>query len=155
MMYELLLPLHSLFRWLVLFSLFCAVFTALFAYVKGSPFSKWHNSLRHWTATIAHIQLMLGILIYTKSPLVKAFFSAPADHGGRAGFSFFAVVHLGLMLLSIVLITIGSAKAKRQQESAEKFKTMLVWFSIALLIILAAIPWPFSPLASRPYFRNF
>jgi cbb3-type cytochrome oxidase subunit 3 len=30
---------------------------------------------------------------------------------------------------------------------------MLVWFTIALIIIFIAIPWPFSPFANRPYFR--
>jgi len=35
----------------------------------------------------------------------------------------------------------------------EKFKIMLLWYGIALIIILIAIPWPFSPLANRPYLR--
>jgi hypothetical protein len=69
--------------------------------------------------------------------------------------TFFRFVHISLMLTSVVLITIGSAKAKRIETSRLKYKTMLIWFSIALLIILVAIPWPFSPLANRPYFRTF
>ena len=63
------------------------------------------------------------------------------------------MIHSSLMLTAIVLITIGSAKAKRKPTDQEKFKTMLVWFSIALLIIFIAIPWPFSPFANRPYYR--
>jgi hypothetical protein len=59
------------------------------------------------------------------------------------------------MFVAIVLITIGSAKAKRKSNDTQKFKTMLIWFSIALLIIFIAIPWPFSPLANRPYIRTF
>jgi len=58
------------------------------------------------------------------------------------------------MLTAIVIITIGSALAKRKKTDKEKFKTMLVWFSAALLIIFIAIPWPFSPLANRPYIRT-
>jgi hypothetical protein len=30
---------------------------------------------------------------------------------------------------------------------------MLIWLSIALIIIFIAIPWPFSPFANRPYYR--
>jgi hypothetical protein len=67
--------------------------------------------------------------------------------------AFFGILHLLFMLTAIVLITIGSAKAKRMPTDEEKFKTMLTWYSIGLIIILIAIPWPFSPLASRPYFR--
>jgi hypothetical protein len=62
-------------------------------------------------------------------------------------------MHILLMLVAIVLITIGSAKSKRQAKDPEKFKVMLTWFSIALLIIFLAIPWPFSPFGNRPYLR--
>jgi small-conductance mechanosensitive channel len=153
-MYQLLLPLHSLIRWLVLSSLIYAIFTALMGYIKGWQFTKSHDSIRHWTATIAHVQLIIGILIYTKSVAVKAFFSGPLD-SSRLESVFFGVIHISSMLVAIVFITVGSAKAKRKAESKQKFQTMLIWFSIALLIILLAIPWPFSPLAHRPYLRNF
>jgi hypothetical protein len=59
------------------------------------------------------------------------------------------------MLAAITIITIGSALAKRKQSDPEKFKTMLLWFAPGLLIIFLAIPWPFSPLANRPYFKSF
>jgi hypothetical protein len=54
-----------------------------------------------------------------------------------------------------VLITIGSAKAKRKDDNKAKFKTMAIWFTIALLVILSSVPWSFSPLVSRPNFRPF
>jgi len=63
--------------------------------------------------------------------------------------------HSVMMILAITIITLGSAKTKRKQSDKEKFKTMAIWFTIALLIILTSIPWKFSPLASRPYFRTF
>ncbi|MDD2950909.1 MAG: hypothetical protein PHU29_08990, partial [Sulfuricurvum sp.] len=62
--------------------------------------------------------------------------------------------HSFTMLIAILLITVGSALAKRKTSDREKFKTIAIWFTIALLLILAAIPWEFSPLVSRPYFRG-
>jgi len=153
-MYDFLLPIHSLFRWFVLSSLIYSISIAFMGYSKSWQFSKNHDSIRHWTATIAHIQLVLGILIYTKSLTVKSFFSGQAANDVRLESLFFGIIHLSCMLLAIVLITIGSAKAKRCPESKDKFRTMLIWFSLALLIIFLSIPWPWSPLASRPYFRN-
>jgi hypothetical protein len=47
------------------------------------------------------------------------------------------------------------ALAKRDSEDSQKFNAVFLYYSIALLIILVAIPWPFSPLAQRPYFRGF
>jgi hypothetical protein len=68
---------------------------------------------------------------------------------------FFGMEHITMMLIAIILITIGSAKAKRKTTDADKFKTMAIWFTISLMIILSSIPWSFSPLTSRPLFRAF
>lgn len=150
-MYQALTYFHSIFRWLVLVSLVYAIYRAYRGYHANAVFSKADNSVRHWTATICHLQLTLGIFLYTQSPIVNYFW----HHMKEAGWdtAFFGILHLLFMLTAIVLITIGSAKAKRMPTDEEKFKTMLTWYSIGLIIILIAIPWPFSPLASRPYFR--
>lgn len=152
-MYSTLLILHSWFRWLVLASLGYALFRAYRGYSSGGPFTKNDDSIRHWTATIAHIQLIIGFTLYLKSSVVKAFFANPGDGIQHLGTAFFGVIHILLMLISIVVITIGSALAKRRATDRKKFRTTLVWFSVALLLIIIAIPWPFSPLAHRPLAR--
>lgn len=154
-MYSTLLTLHSLFRWLVLISLCYAVYRAYKGYSSRSDFSFLDNQVRHWTATIAHIQLTLGVLVYIKSPIIKHYFSDFKNLVDDWSLTFFGLVHFIFMIGAIVLITIGSAKAKRKKTAREKFRTMLVTYSIALIIIFIAIPWPFSPLANRPYIRAF
>lgn len=154
-MYSTVLTLHSLFRWLVVFSLCYAIFRAYKGYTSRPNFSFIDNKVRHWTATIAHIQLALGILVYIKSPIIKYFFSDFKNLVTDWNLTFFGLFHFILMIAAVVIITIGSAKAKREKTDKQKFKTMLVMFSIALLIIFIAIPWPFSPLANRPYIRAF
>jgi len=152
-MYSTILFLHSIFRWLVLFSLVYAIFRAYKGYKSKSNFSHLDNKVRHWTATIAHIQLTIGMLMYIKSPIVKYFLTDFRNLISNWELTFFGLFHFVLMISAIVIITIGSAKAKRKKSDFEKFKTMLVYFSIALFIIFIAIPWPFSPLANRPYLR--
>lgn len=152
-MYQTLTFYHTLFRWFVLLSLVYAIYRAYKGYILESRFTKTDNIVRHWTATIAHIQLMIGMVLYFKSPVVTYFWTNFKSTIGYKDISFFGLFHGSLMLIAIVLVTIGSAKSKRKQTDKEKFKTMLVWFSIALMIILIAIPWPFSPFANRPYFR--
>ncbi|TPG43973.1 hypothetical protein [Flavobacterium pectinovorum] len=144
---------HSALRWFVLGSLLYAIFRAYKGYSSKLPFTKTDNTIRHWTATIAHIQLIFGILIYVQSPIVKYFWKNFREGIQNTEIAFFGILHILLMLFAIVLITIGSALAKRNQNDNDKFKTMLLWFSIALIIIFIAIPWPFSPLANRPYIR--
>lgn len=154
-MYPSLLFVHSLFRWLVLMSLLYAIIRAYRGYSSNSPFTKTDNSARHWTATIAHVQLVLGFTLYFTSPIIKYFFANFKQEIQRINLAFFGIIHFLLMLTAIIVITIGSALAKRKPTAREKFRTMLVWFSIAMALIFLAIPWPFSPLANRPYFRPY
>jgi hypothetical protein len=140
-------------RWLVLASLLYAIYRAYKGYTSNTQFSKTDNATRHWTATISHIQLVIGITLYTQSPIIKYFWNNFNEAIRNLDTAFFGLLHIILMLTAIILITIGSALSKRKITDKEKFKTMLVWFSISLIIIFIAIPWPFSPLANRPYFR--
>ncbi|MCD9015039.1 hypothetical protein [Parachryseolinea silvisoli] len=154
-MYTSLLFLHSLTRWFVLASLLYALYRGLRGWQQPIPFDGWDNTLRHSTATIAHIQLMIGYTLYFNSPVIQYF----RDHANETDlpyeFRFFGLIHILLMTVAVVLITIGSAMAKRQQTDHGKFKTMAIWFLLGLIVILVAVPWPFSPLANRPYIRHF
>jgi uncharacterized membrane protein YozB (DUF420 family) len=152
-MYQSLLIYHNLLRWLVLASLLIAIFRAYKGYSSKQPFSKTDNVVRHWTATIAHIQLMVGMVIYFQSPLIKYFWTNFREAVANLNISFFGLIHITLMFTAIMIITIGSALTKRRNADNEKFRTMLVWFSVALILIIIAVPWPFSPLATRPYIR--
>ncbi len=152
-MYSYLLTAHSITRWLVLIFIIYSIYRALIGVVKNKKFSKTDDAFRHWTATMAHIQLMVGIILYTQSPIVKHFWSNTKTGLQNLELTFYGIIHFVLMLTAIVLLTIGSALAKRKPTNLEKFKTMLIWFTIALIVIFIAIPWPFSPLSARTYLR--
>jgi len=147
------LPAHSFFRWIVSFSLLYAVYRAYRGYTAGRSFTRTDNLVRHWTATFVHIQMTLGFILYFTSPLIRFFFSHTGEATEHPEALFFGLVHIVLMLTAVVIITIGSALAKRETEARRKFRYMLVWFGLGLIIILAAVPWPFSPLAARPWIR--
>ena len=134
-------------------SLLLAIYKALKGYFFNLEFKRSDNALRHWTATIAHIQLLIGITLYFQSPVIKYFLKNFNEARQSFDLIFFGLIHSTLMLVAIMVVTIGSALAKRKAGDAEKFRTLLIWYVIALLIIFIAIPWPFSPLANRPYFR--
>ena len=154
-MFSTLLTLHSITRWIVLVFLLFSIYRALVGYTTNKTFSKTDNAFRHWTTTFAHIQLMIGMTLYTQSTIVKYFWSNIKSAIRILDITFYSLIHVILMTTAIVLLTIGSAMTKKQANDKDKFKTMLVWFSIVLIIIFIAIPWPFSPLSSRPNFRVF
>ena len=152
-MYQALIVLHSYVRWFVVVSLLMSLYNAFRGYYSNAAFTKADNAIRHWTATIAHIQLIVGMTLYFHSPLIQYFLKTRHSAQEDFGYLFFGVLHSTLMLVAIVIITIGSALAKRKETDNHKFRTMLIWYSLALLIIFIAIPWPFSPFAKRPYLR--
>jgi hypothetical protein len=154
-MYSLLLIFHSLFRWLVLASLLFTLYRAYRGWFSNKPYSKLDNTVRHTTATIAHIQLIIGLWLYSISPIIEYFLHNFKEAVHERQIRFFGMEHSTMMLIAIIVITIGSSRAKRKLTDKEKFKTMAIWFTIGLLIILTSIPWAFSPLVSRPYFRMF
>jgi len=154
-MYLILLPLHSLIRWLVLLSLIFAIYRAYRGWLGKKPYTKFDERTRMITTTIAHIQLVAGIWLYFISPIVSYFLHNFKEAVHDRVIRFFGMEHVTMMLIAIILITIGSAKAKRKTTDSEKFKTMAIWFTIGLVIILSSIPWSFSPLTSRPLFREF
>jgi len=153
-MHQILLSLHSINRWLVLLSLLYGIYIAGRGRWQQHTFTAHDNFVRHVTATIAQVQLLLGLSLYMISPIVKF---AVAEEGNQlvSEHLFFRYIHISLMAIAVIMITIGSAKAKRMPTDIQKFSTMLIWFVVALLIILVAIPWPFSPLANRPFIRSF
>jgi len=154
-MYSLLLFTHSLWRWLVLISLVYAIFRGIRGRIKQLPFTATDNRARHFTATIAHIQLIIGYALYFNSPVISYFRSNFHTAVRQPEFLFFGLIHVIGMTMSIVLITVGSSMSKRQATDREKFSVMAFWFTLALLMIFVTIPWPFSPLANRPYLRHF
>jgi hypothetical protein len=144
---------HSLLRYVLIFLLLVAIYLAWEGFYFNKKYEKKDRILAGAASGMSHIQLILGFIQYFQSPVVQGFW---ADKSFRWSDNlFFAIVHFGLMSLAIVLITIGAALAKRETDDKKRFKIIFKYFTIALVLILIAIPWPFSPLAQRPFFREF
>lgn len=154
-MYPFLLALHSLIRWFVLAGLLFAIYRSYRGWLGNKPFTKTDHITRVAAATTAHVQLVVGLWLYFISPVVNYFLHNFGQAVHIRQIRFFGMEHVTMMLIAITLITIGSAKAKRKTSDDAKFRTMAIWFTIALVIIFTSIPWSFSPLTSRPLFRPF
>src|ERR1043165_7100858 len=152
-MYSVLLTIHSLVRWLVLISLLIAIYRAYKGWRRNEQFTKFDNVIRIATVTTSHVQLVLGISLYCISPVVRYFLNYFKTAVHEREVRFFGMEHITMMVIAILLITVGSAKAKRQTTDKQRYKTMAIWFTIALVVIFSSVPWQFSPLTSRPYFR--
>ena len=154
-MYSVLLSVHSLMRWLVLICLVFAIYRAYLGWHSNKSFSTLDDRTRHITATIVHLQLILGLWLYFVSPVVDYFLKNFGEAVHMREIRFFGMEHITMMFVAVTLLTIGSVKVKRINTDQKKFKAMFIWYSIALLIIFLSIPWSFSPFTSRPLYRLF
>ena len=63
---------------------------------------------------------------------------------GIAVMRFFVVEHLIGMLIAVVLGTLGHSLVKRASDDTVKYKRQFLFFGLALVLIMASIPWPIS-----------
>lgn len=155
MIYSTFLVLHSLLRWFVLISLIYAIIQACKGWFSTMPYTPRDNKIRTITVIIVHIQLLVGLVLYAVSPIIHQLFGNFSEAVRQTAIRFYGMEHSIMMILAVVLITIGSAKAKRLSNDIKKFKSIAIWFTLGLIIILVSIPWPFSPFDARPLFRIF
>jgi hypothetical protein len=142
-MYQGLLHTHSLLRWFLLIALIAAVVLAIKGLTGKKAYDATTDKFRKFTVIFAHVQLLIGLILYFISPMVQQGLSDMKAAMASKSLRFVTVEHTLMMLIAIVLITIGSVKAKRAADDAGKYKSLALWFGIALVLILAAIPWPF------------
>lgn len=138
-MYEGLLHAHSGLRWIVLLLIIINVFNAIGGLGGGKVFSSGDKKLSLFALIFTHLQAVLGLSLYFMSPKVEF----GANTMSNSVFRFFTVEHTIMMLIAIVLVTLANRAAKQGNVK----KVFWLYF-ISLIIILAAIPWPFRELAS-------
>jgi len=144
MIYNILIHIHSVARWLLLVSIIIALVNALLKYRKKSLARCGDCAFNRITLILAHLQLVAGLVLYFISP--KVIFNAASMRDSVL--RFFLVEHIGLMIVAIVLITVGYVKSEKVSEDRKKYKSILIYFGIAFLLLLAAIPWPFRNLGA-------
>jgi hypothetical protein len=143
-MYTGLLHTHSLIRWIMLILLIMAIFRAYNGWKSKRSFTSGDKKLTLFTLIFSHVQLLIGFLLYMVSPTVK---QALPDMGAAMKdkmLRFWAVEHILMMIISILIITIGYSLSKRAANDSDRFRKIFVYFLISLIIILITIPWPFT-----------
>ena len=141
--YSLLLHVHSIGRWFVLLLLVIAFFNSLFAgsraYTRGdlrtgTILTIFADGIALWFGGSRGYKMIqqLGMSGVMKDSTTR----------------FFAVEHLTMMLIAIILIHIGKAQGKKVISDKAKHLRTVIFYGLALLLILISIPWPFRTVGS-------
>ncbi len=141
--YGLVLAAHSILRWLI-------VAAGIVAAARA-----WSGRLgrRSWTPTDSlaarvfvigmDIQLVVGVVLYgVFSPAVASAMSNTAVAMQNRGLRFWMLEHPLAMIVALALAHVGWLKAKRT-AGLGAHRHAALYFTLAVLILLAAMPWPF------------
>lgn len=147
-MYNGLLHLHSVLRWVILILLLVAIYKSFSN--RKNTFTQGHRKTGLFLMICADVMLLIGLYQWISGPLglksIKAMGMGAVMK--EPILRFFAVEHFIGMLIAIIMIHIGYSYAKKNIPDSVKHKRTVLFYSLALLIILISIPWPFRDIGA-------
>jgi uncharacterized membrane protein YozB (DUF420 family) len=147
-MYEFILGVHNILRWVTLILGFLAVLRAFIGWFGKHAWIPADPKIGRFFTSAIDIQLLVGLLLYiffspfTLQAIRNFGFGTIME---QVDYRFFAVEHLFYMLLAVVFAHLGSALPKKVDRPVDKHRRAAIWFGLALLLILIGMPW-FRPL---------
>lgn len=130
---------HNIIRWAVLLFGVLTILNAFTGTIKKRIFTESDNKSNLLFMISCDIQLLLGLILF----FGKSYMSRISTFKDDASVRFFVMEHAFMMILAWILVHVGRVAVKKAETDAGKHKRMLIFFGLALLLILISIPWPF------------
>ena len=151
-MYSAVLAAHSWVRWAIVVLAVVAVLRAITGWQNRRPWTKADERAGLLLVIAVDLQVVLGLLLY----FVYSPYTAMAmDDFGSAmrlpDLRFWAVEHVFSAVAGVALVHVGRVRARKTSDSLRRHRTTAIFFALALVALLAAIPWPGTP-NGRPLF---
>ncbi|HXH99728.1 MAG TPA: hypothetical protein VNI52_05645 [Sphingobacteriaceae bacterium] len=135
--YETIKLIHSGFRYVVLILIVLALIQSLTGWFGKKSYTEGNRKLNLFAMISAHIQLLLGLILYFISPFVKYddMGSAMKDDTLR----YWTLEHAVMMIIALILITIGHSRAKKITGEINKHRTIAIFYGLGALVVIVAI----------------
>jgi heme A synthase len=131
--------LHSYWAYLVLLVLVLATFNAIFKTIGDKEYHPKDFRISLFTLITSHIQLLIGVVLWFSANYFAEL--SMSDIMKNSVLRSNVIEHPIAMILAVVFITIGYSKHKKKLTSAGKLKKIAIFYTIALLLVCAKIPW--------------
>ena len=153
-MYDFVLLAHSWLRWLVLLAALAAVARAIGGVSTRRPWTPVDERAGLWLTAALDLQMLLGLVLFISlSPVTKSAFVDMAAAMKVPDVRFFIADHPVGMIIAIALAHVGRVRIRKASDSETRHRRALIFFGLALAMMLLSIPWPFLS-APRPLFRG-
>jgi hypothetical protein len=140
-MYEFLLAIHNIARWLVLAAALWALIRAFLGWRRGTAWGETDRKAGLLYGISADVQFLLGLILSFVSPIVTGAFEDLGQAMQVAGLRVIIAEHIPLMVVALVVIHITSARVKSAADDAVRHRRALIGYGLATLLILVSIPW--------------
>ena len=141
-MYPTFLFVHSWLRWIVLALAVFVIVRSLTGWLTNRPYLKTDNAIAASFIGTMHLQLIIGLILYIfLSPMTK---SAFLDFGAamkNADLRYWAVEHIFVMIVAVVVAQIGRIRSKKASGNKKKHLLSFIFYFIALILMLSRIPF--------------
>lgn len=154
-MYTTFLVLHNLTRWLVLGFGFWAFYRLADGWIRRRAWGRSDRLAMRWFALIISLQFVFGAALYLlPGSLVQGALSNTAwtTIMKTRILRFFALEHPLQMFIAIGVSHMANTITRRMSDDRRRFVIGTLLLGLTLLLILAAIPWPFLS-HGRPWLR--
>jgi hypothetical protein len=150
-MSSVLLQIHSILRWVILILLFLSIVQSFIGWIRKRELREVDAKLWLFTMISAHTTLLIGLILlfFGRYGILSTGLPEGVILMKDRFYRFYWVEHPTGMLVATILITIGRGVVKKQIKDPVKYKRAFWLFFLALLIILATIPWPGREIIGR------
>jgi riboflavin transporter FmnP len=140
--YQIFLYLHSWVRWIILILGIIAIIKAYAGWLGHKPYTKGDNGISAAFMGSLHLNLLLGLSLYLfLSPYTQTAFQDFGAAMKNSELRFWAVEHISINIIAVVLATVGRSKSKKAVDTIRKHKLTAIFYTIAFILLLISIPW--------------
>jgi hypothetical protein len=141
-MYTGLLHTHNFLRLIILIAFVVTLYRSYAGWFGRKNWIKGDNLRGIILTSLMDLQLLIGFALYfVYSPVTQIAFQDFGLAMKNADLRFYAVEHSLLMIVAVALVHVGRAKSKKAGSDLKRFKRSAIFYTLAVLVILAAIPW--------------
>jgi len=150
-MSSVLLQVHNILRWVILILLCLSILQSFIGWIKHRELREGDTKLWLFTMICAHTTLLIGLILlfFGRYGILSSGLPDGVDLMKDKFYRFFWIEHPTGMLIATILITLGRGVVKKQITDPLKYKRAFWFFLLALVIILATIPWPGREIVGR------
>lgn len=131
--------LHSFIAYILLAVFVFVIIHTAISRQQQKAFGRLNQKMALAGYVVAHLQLLVGLVLYFLSPVGLNNFTG--SNMGNPEARLYMLEHPLMMLLAVTLVTIGYLRAKRAISDLGKYKNIVVFYTIGLLFVLSRIPW--------------